>query len=105
MASRIEGALQAITANRLRDGEVVFLAAGGTWVESLDTAALFDDLAAAEAALTAARSQAERERFGVDVYAFDVRIEDGARVPVKMRERIRALGPTVRTDLGKQAAA
>lgn len=105
MASRNEGALQAITANRLRDGEVVFLGPGAAWVETLDAATLFDDPASAEAALGAAKAQAERERFGVDIYAFDVRIEDGARVPVKMRERIRALGPTVRTDLGKQAAA
>lgn len=105
MASKNQGALQAITANRLRDGEVVFLDPDAGWVETLAAAALFDDPAAAEAAVTAAKAQADRDRFGVDVYAFEVRIEDGARVPVKMRERIRALGPTVRTDLGKQAAA
>ncbi len=105
--SRNEAVLKAITANRLRDGEVIFLAPGPgvAWVERLEDAALFEDAATADAALTAAKAQAEDERFAVDVYAFELRIADGQRVPVKTRERIRALGPTVRIDLGKQAAA
>ena len=36
-----EGSMKAITANRLRDGEVVFLGEGGVWVESFADAALF----------------------------------------------------------------
>ncbi|AWJ89718.1 DUF2849 domain-containing protein [Azospirillum baldaniorum] len=105
--SRNEAVLKAITANRLRDGEVIFLAPGPGlgWVERLDDAALFEDAAAADTALAAAKAQAEGEQFAVDVYAFDLRVTDGQRVPVKTRERIRALGPTVRIDLGKQAAA
>jgi len=39
----------------------------------------------------------------VGVYLFDVRVQNGAIVPVKIREAIRAAGPTVRRDLGKQA--
>jgi len=97
-----ENALKAITANRLRDGTVVFLGPDAGWVERLEDAALFED---AEPALAAAKAQADRDQFGVDVYAFDVTVTDGQRLPVKTRERIRALGPTVRTDLGKQAAA
>lgn len=97
--------LKAITANRLRDGEVVFLKAEGVWVERLDEAALFEDAAAADTALAAAKAQAERDQYGVDIYAFDLTLKDGRPDPVKARERIRALGPTVRTDLGKQAAA
>ncbi|TWA72277.1 uncharacterized protein DUF2849 [Azospirillum baldaniorum] len=105
--SRNEAVLKAITANRLRDGEVIFLAPGPGlgWVERLDDAALFEDAAVADTALAAAKAQAEGEQFAVDVYAFDLRVVDGQRVPVKTRERIRALGPTVRIDLGKQAAA
>ena len=109
--SRNEAVLKAITANRLRDGEVIFLAPGSgvgpgvAWVERLEDAALFDDADTADVALAAAKAQAEDERFAVDVYAFELRIADGQRVPVKTRERIRALGPTVRIDLGKQAAA
>lgn len=96
--------LKAITANRLRDGTVVFLGANSVWVERLADAALFEG-AEADAPLAAAKAQAERDQFGVDVYAFDVTVTNGERLPVKARERIRALGPSVRTDLGKQAAA
>ncbi|MCG5243276.1 DUF2849 domain-containing protein [Azospirillum doebereinerae] len=99
-----DGSLKAITANRLRDGVVVFLGADAAWVEAFADAALFA-AADADAALAAAKAQAEGEQFGVDVYAFDVKTENGVPVPVKMRERIRALGPSVRLDLGKQAAA
>lgn len=99
-----DGPLKAITANRLRDGVVVFLGPGAAWVEAFADAALFP-AQEADPALTAAKEQAEREQFGVDIYAFDVEEENGVTVPVKMRERIRALGPSVRTDLGKQAAA
>ena len=98
-------ALKAITANRLRDGIVVFLGQDAGWVERLEHAALFEDSAAAETALASAKAKAERERFAVEIYLFDVQIVDGERQPVKARERIRALGPSVRTDLGKQAAA
>ncbi|MFD1624237.1 DUF2849 domain-containing protein [Azospirillum griseum] len=99
-----DGTLHAITANRLRDGVVVFLAAGGAWVESFADAALLTK-AEAEPALAAAKAQADGDQFGVDVYAFEVERADGTAQPVKMRERIRALGPSVRLDLGKQAAA
>lgn len=99
-----DGTLHAITANRLRDGVVVFLGAGGAWVESFAEAALLTE-AEATTALAAAKAQAERDQFGVDLYAFEVETENGAALPVKMRERIRTLGPSVRLDLGKQAAA
>ncbi|WP_372398538.1 DUF2849 domain-containing protein [Azospirillum sp. HJ39] len=95
--------MKAITANRLRDGEVVFLGDGGRWVESFAEAALFAR-AEADGVLAAAKETAERERFGVDIYAFEVVEQDGVPVPATMRERIRTAGPTVRTDLGKQAA-
>jgi hypothetical protein len=44
-----------------------------------------------------------RRREVVGPYLFDVRLEDGLAVPVKVREAIRAAGPTIRPDLGKQA--
>ncbi|PWC34654.1 DUF2849 domain-containing protein [Azospirillum sp. TSO35-2] len=95
--------MKAITANRLRDGDVVFLGEGGRWVESFAEAALFAR-SDADAVLAAAKEKAEREQFGVDIYAFEVTEENGVPVPATMRERIRTAGPTVRTDLGKQAA-
>ena len=96
---------RAITGNRLRDGAVVFYNNDAGWVERLNDASLYEDKATAETILVAAKAQAEKERLAVDVYAIEVQVEDGKRVPITIRERIRSLGPTVRTDLGKQAAA
>jgi nucleotide-binding universal stress UspA family protein len=96
---------RAITGNRLRDGAVVFYNDDAGWVERLSDASLYEDKATAEATLASAKAQAEKERLAVDVYAIEVRVEDGKRIPSTIRERIRSLGPTVRTDLGKQAAA
>ncbi|MEJ0043091.1 MAG: DUF2849 domain-containing protein [Rhizomicrobium sp.] len=39
----------------------------------------------------------------VAIYLFDVKLDGGVIKPVKEREIIRAAGPTVRRDLGKQA--
>src|SRR3954467_1616572 len=96
---------RAITGNRLRDGAVVFYNNDAGWVERLNDASLYEDKATAETILAAAKAQAEKERLAVDVYAFEVQVEDGKRVPVTSRQAIRSRGPTVRIDLGKQAAA
>lgn len=94
---------QVLTANRLVDGEVVYLADGDAWVERLPQARLLQSKAEGEAALKIGVA-AEDDRKVVHAYLFDVTTNDGAVKPVKMREVIRAAGPTVRTDLGKQAA-
>jgi hypothetical protein len=39
----------------------------------------------------------------LDVELIDVTVADGAIVPLRLRERIRAAGPTNRQDHGKQA--
>ena len=91
---------QALTANRLSDGEVVYLAAGGAWVERLESAHVLATPAEGESALRVGQ-EAERTQQVVHAYLFDITPE---RRPVKMREIIRAAGPTVRQDLGKQAA-
>lgn len=95
--------LQVLTANRLDDGAVVYLDANGAWAEQLAAARVLDDKAAAEAALAAGQA-AERALNVVHAYLFEVTRVDGAVKPVKQREVIRAAGPTVRRDLGKQAA-
>ena len=92
---------QILTANRLRDGEVVYWAAG-QWVTTLEGAEVFGDDASAKAALKTADGSV-RDRLVVNPYLFDVRREAGALRPVKEREIIRAAGPTVRRDLGKQS--
>jgi hypothetical protein len=94
-------AAQILTANRLRDGEVVYWAAG-QWMTALDKAEVFKDAAAAKAALKAADASVQ-DRTVVNPYLFDARLEAGVLRPVKEREIIRAAGPTVRLDLGKQS--
>ncbi len=92
---------QILTANRLLDGEVVYLAADGAWVETLDAAAVLATKAEGEVAL-ATGAKAELNQEIVHAYLFDV-VDAPVLKPVKQREIIRAAGPTVRTDLGKQA--
>ena len=95
---------QVLTANRLSDGEVVYLDADDGWVESLDGALLLANAAEGEGAL-AKGVQAETEQKVVHAYLFDVSGQGAGLKPAKMREIIRAAGPTIRVDLGKQARA
>ena len=93
--------LQVVTANRLRDGEVVFLGTRG-WV--LDIARATVAQAADEVkALEALARQSEAVNEVVDAYLVEVERRDDGLRPVKLREYLRTLGPSVRTDLGKQA--
>ena len=92
---------QMLTANRLRDGDVLYRKGDG-WVLALGDGDVYPDPASAEAALKAAAAETVRNEF-VAPYLFEVREADGKIVPVKEREIIRAAGPTVRQDLGKQA--
>jgi hypothetical protein len=94
---------QVLTANRLSDGEVVYLAADGAWVDRIAGATVLATAEDGEAALVIG-TEAERNLLVVHAYLFDVTATDHTK-PVKMREIIRAAGPTVRRDLGKQAAA
>jgi hypothetical protein len=93
---------QILTANRLRDGDVVY-GRHGAWTETLRDAEILADAAAAEAALAVA-DVAVHARLVVNPYLFEARIDADGIHPVREREIIRAAGPTVRRDLGKQAA-
>ena len=92
---------QMLTANRLIDGDVVYWRAGG-WAEAFDQGDVLVTDADAEAALRAA-GKFVADNVVVNPYLFDVRAEADCVTPVKEREIIRAAGPTVRGDLGKQA--
>jgi hypothetical protein len=90
-----------MTASRLHDGIVVFLGSRG-WVEEIEGATVAATAEAAKA-LEALGQQSVAVNEVVDAYLIDVRAEAGTVRPVKLREYLRTLGPSVRTDLGKQA--
>jgi hypothetical protein len=91
-----------MTANRLRDGAVVFYTRTGDWSESIDAAVLATEPQAAKA-LEARGKDDERATLVTGVYLFDAEREDSHIRALHIRERIRTLGPTIRLDLGKQA--
>lgn len=93
--------MKVLTANRLTDGEAVWYAAG-RWAESIVGADVAADKAS-EANLEAIGAKAYADNQVVDVNLIDVDIIDGEIKPLRLREVIRAAGPTNRTDLGKQA--
>ena len=84
-----------VTANRLREGRVVYLDAAGDWSPSIGRAACAGDAAASDALLALAE-QAVRSGRVVGPYLMDVALVDGAIQPLGTREIIRAAGgPTV----------
>jgi hypothetical protein len=91
------------TANRLRDGRVVWFAKQDRWTEELAEARLFEGDAIEEGLALA--QVAERQQFVVGVYGIDVASTDRGFVPLLQRERIRAAGPSVRADLVPQRQA
>jgi hypothetical protein len=100
MAHHNQG-FQMLTANRLRDGDVLYRKGDG-WVLLLADGDVYRDQSSAEAALEAANAELDRNEF-VAPYLFEVREVDGRIRPLKEREIIRAAGPTVHLHTGKQA--
>jgi len=90
-----------VTANRLDDGLVVYLNGAG-WSERIEDARIAGDDAAADGLLARAEGPGQEIRV-IDPYLIEVARGDAAPRPVSYRETIRAQGPTVRPDLGKQA--
>jgi len=95
--------LKVVTANRLIDGDVVYLTAKGDWSDWLDDSGPAET-PEHEAALLDLAAQAVHARLVVDPYLMPVAQDEGHLRPLSQREIIRAAGPSVRTDLGKQAA-
>jgi hypothetical protein len=86
-----------VTANRLLDGIVVYLAPDGGWVEELACA----KLAVTEEETKALESEAAKavaERRVVAVYPMEVALADGVPVATSVRERIRASHRTTLTE-------
>jgi hypothetical protein len=92
---------QMLTANRLVDGDVLYWQSGD-WVLALKEGEVFHDPKAADTALADAQKYVTENKV-VNPYLFDVRSDAKGIHPIKEREIIRAAGPTVRDDLGKQA--
>ena len=86
---------QVITANTLRVGDVVYLAANEDWVPDLKLALVAKD-ATHLATLEATAAQAVAKQHVVGVYAIDVDTSSGTPAPLSVKERIRAArGPSV----------
>ena len=85
-----------VTANRLIDGIVVYLAPDGDWVEELARAKLADT---EEETRTLEREAAKAvfERRVVAVYPMEVALHDGVPIALSVRERIRASHRTTLT--------
>lgn len=86
--------LQMITANRLTDGVVVFLAGGGRWVERFEEGWLANDEQEAAALQQAAEVAVARAEV-VAPYLIEVEARNGRLLPSRYRERIRVEGPSV----------
>lgn len=93
---------QIVTANRLRDGLVVYLSADGGWSERIsDAVAAADEAGARELIETANRSEIECRVVGP--YLVEVENDADGPAPVKHREAVRVSGPTVQTCLNRRA--
>jgi hypothetical protein len=88
-----------VTANRLDDGEAVWLASSGRWVERIEEAASYKGEDAYEAATWASAVEV------VGAYPVEIGADGYPAGVERFRETIRSRGPTVRLDLGKQADA
>jgi len=95
---------QMVTANRLTDGAVVFLAADGSWAERLADGQPAPEGEAAAALLKLAEAAVRTEVVGP--YLIDVGPgADGRLVALRYRERIRAEGPSVPWLMDRKAEA
>jgi hypothetical protein len=84
--------MQIITANSLEVGLAVFQTVGG-WSVDVNKAEVLETKEAAAAALERAKVDAARNLV-VEPYAIDVTRQGASVMPTRLRERIRAEGPT-----------
>ncbi len=82
-----------ITANRLRDGAVIYRTADGDWTTDFDRATVVTTAPAASELLEAAVAD---DIGAVGAYVAPVKLQqDGSARPGNLRERIRLKGPTI----------
>ena len=84
--------LYAITGSATEDGRPIYRTAAGSWSSAVSEARLLDDDAETAQQLEAARRE---QRLVCDPYTIEVEREGETVVPLRLKERIRAAGPTV----------
>jgi hypothetical protein len=84
--------MEILTGNEVMSGATVYLAENGAWVEELQSARLFskDEAAARDEAIVATKKTMRINSLEIET----VQLKDGVIVPDRIRERIRAEGPT-----------
>ena len=84
--------MEILTGNELLSGATVYLDRDGRWVEDLQQARLFgpEDKDAREAAVAATKATQRVNSLEIET----VQVVDGRLVPDRLREKIRAQGPT-----------
>ncbi len=82
-----------ISANRLADGTVVYAAPDGSWPTALEAARIFESEAEARDGLRAAHADAKRNLI-LDPFIVEIVREDGGLRAARLRDAIRARGPT-----------
>lgn len=80
-----------LTANRLLEGDVVYLGADGEWVLNHSNAVLFTDEELANTALAKAAAQPD---FLVGPYLANAETQNGHPAPTHFREEFRTRGPS-----------
>jgi hypothetical protein len=84
--------MEILTGNELMSGATVYLDRAGNWVEDLQQSRVFskDEAEARDAAIAATKKTGRINSIEIET----VKIAAGAIVPDRIRERIRAEGPT-----------
>ncbi len=84
--------MEILTGNELMSGATVYLAASGEWLEELQQARVFlkEEAEARDAAIAATKKTMRINSLEIET----VTLKDGQIVPDRIRERIRAEGPT-----------
>ncbi len=84
--------MEILTGNELISGATVYLDPAGKWVEDLQSARVFarEEAEARDAAIAATRQTMRINSIEIEKVA----VVDGRIVPERLRERIRAAGPT-----------
>ena len=95
--------MKVLTANRLTDGEAVWFSADQRWSETHRRRPRSPTTRPPRRGWKRSARRPIDNNEVVDVNLIDVALVDGAIRPLRLREQIRAAGPTNRNDLGKQA--